>query len=180
MALFGFLGFLVSYAMRVNLSLAIVSMVKHNSTSKIGRPVLETCSELIPNTTTESPILSLVNSHSLVEDPDGEFDWDGEDQGIILGAFFWGYVLTQVPGGILAERIGGKWPFGLGMLVTAVFSLATPFAARTGKGALIAVRIIQGFGEVCTLSWKNYVCLSMERGCGVIILITCHLLTNNT
>jgi ACS family sodium-dependent inorganic phosphate cotransporter-like MFS transporter 5 len=49
---------------------------------------------------------------------------------------------------MLAERIGGKWPFGIGMLVTAIFSLATPVAARSGKGALIFVRIVQGLGEV--------------------------------
>lgn len=49
---------------------------------------------------------------------------------------------------MLAERIGGKWPFGIGMLITAIFSLATPIAARSGKGALIFVRIIQGLGEV--------------------------------
>ena len=43
---------------------------------------------------------------------DGEFDWDKETQGIILGAFFWGYLLTQIPGGWLAERVGGKGVFG--------------------------------------------------------------------
>ena len=28
--------------------------------------------------------------------------------------FFYGYVLTQVPGGRLAELFGGKWLFGIG------------------------------------------------------------------
>ena len=30
--------------------------------------------------------------------------------------FFYGYVLTQVPGGRLAEKVGGKWLFGGGVL----------------------------------------------------------------
>ena len=30
----------------------------------------------------------------------------GDDQGVILGMFFYGYVLTQLPGGRLAEIIG--------------------------------------------------------------------------
>lgn len=49
---------------------------------------------------------------------------------------------------MLSERIGGKWPFGIGMLITAIFSLLTPWAARTSKAVLIVVRVIQGFGEV--------------------------------
>ena len=43
----------------------------------------------------------------------GEFDWDPETQGLILGCFFYGYSLTHVPGGILAERYGGKWFMGM-------------------------------------------------------------------
>ena len=30
--------------------------------------------------------------------------------------FFYGYVLTQLPGGRLAEIVGGKWLFGVGGL----------------------------------------------------------------
>jgi hypothetical protein len=30
-----------------------------------------------------------------------DFDWDAEEQGIILGAFFYGYIVTQVPGTFL-------------------------------------------------------------------------------
>ena len=29
--------------------------------------------------------------------------------------FFYGYVLTQLPGGRLAEIVGGKWLFGVGV-----------------------------------------------------------------
>ena len=39
---------------------------------------------------------------------------DVNDQGVILGMFFYGYVLTQLPGGRLAEIVGGKWLFGVG------------------------------------------------------------------
>ena len=37
-------------------------------------------------------------------------------KGFILGAFFYGYVVTQLPGGRLAETIGGKWLYGIGTL----------------------------------------------------------------
>lgn len=69
-------------------------------------------------------------------------------QGIILGSFFWGYIITQLPGGRWAELVSGKWLFGLGVLCTAVFTILTPIAARLGVGYLIAVRILEGLGEV--------------------------------
>ena len=42
---------------------------------------------------------------------------------MILGAFFYGYVITQIPGGYLAEKFGGKWLFGLGTCITGHISL---------------------------------------------------------
>ena len=112
------------YAMRVNLSVAIVYMVNNTAIHQ--------------------------NSSS----PDGPFVWDEAEQGIILGMFFYGYVLTQLPGGRLAELFGGKWLFGVGVLVTAVFTLLTPLAASYAKHhnlyLLYAVRIIEGLGEGVT------------------------------
>ena len=77
----------------------------------------------------------------------GEFGWSTEQQGWILGAFYYGYVLTQFPGGYLAEKYGGKWPFGLGVFLTAVLTLLTPVAARAGIGYLIGLRVMEGICE---------------------------------
>jgi ACS family sodium-dependent inorganic phosphate cotransporter-like MFS transporter 5 len=79
---------------------------------------------------------------------EGAFTWDAEEQGIILGAFFYGYVITQIPGGYLAEKYGGKWLFGVGTLVTAILTLLTPLAAKAGSGVFISVRVLMGLGEV--------------------------------
>ena len=76
------------------------------------------------------------------------FDWDAQEQGIILGAFYYGYVVTQIPGGYMAEKYGGKWLFGIGIFITAVLTLLTPIAASSGVPVFIAVRIIEGLGEV--------------------------------
>ncbi|KAH6937066.1 hypothetical protein HPB50_025335 [Hyalomma asiaticum] len=89
---------------------------------------------------------------------EGEFLWSPWTQGVVLGAFFYGYAATQMPGGWLAGRVGGKWPFGIGLLGTALGSLVTPAAARAhssfshdaGASALVAVRVLEGLGEGVT------------------------------
>lgn len=67
----------------------------------------------------------------------------------MLGAFFWGYIVTQIPGGILAERFGGKWVIGIGVLLCDLLCLISPVAARYGGSlALTAVRILTGLTQV--------------------------------
>lgn len=66
----------------------------------------------------------------------------------MLAAFFYGYLVTQLPGGWLAQKVGGKWVFGVGIVMTSVFTLLTPLAADTSVWVLVAVRILEGFFEV--------------------------------
>ena len=68
--------------------------------------------------------------------------------GWILSAFFYGYILTQIPGGWLAERVGGKWVFGVGVVMTSLLTLLTPLAAFTNIWLLVTVRVLEGFFEV--------------------------------
>ncbi|GIY46235.1 hypothetical protein CEXT_627551, partial [Caerostris extrusa] len=77
-----------------------------------------------------------------------KYDWSTETQGLILSSFYYGYVVTQLPGGILCgERLGAKWIFGAGVMITSSLYLLIPLAASWGVGALIAIRILQGLGE---------------------------------
>ena len=58
-------------------------------------------------------------------------------------------MITQVPGGWLAERYGGKMIYSVGILMTAVLTLLTPTAADISVWALVALRVAEGFFEVC-------------------------------
>lgn len=79
------------------------------------------------------------------------YDWDQALQGLVLGSFYIGYVITHVPGGILAERFGGKYTLALGILSTAIFTCLTPMAVNYGGStALIILRILMGLGEGTT------------------------------
>jgi ACS family sodium-dependent inorganic phosphate cotransporter len=44
--------------------------------------------------------------------------WDEQYQGLILSSFYFGYVVTHIPGGILSEKYGGKWPLAIGLLIS--------------------------------------------------------------
>jgi len=47
----------------------------------------------------------------------------------------------------MADRFGGKWIYGGGILLSSVVTLLTPAAARTHIGVLIALRVLTGLGE---------------------------------
>lgn len=73
-----------------------------------------------------------------------------------MSSFYWGYILTHVPGGLLAEKFGGKHTLGFGIFSTAIFTLLTPIAVVWGDShALIVLRALMGFGEGVTLPAVN-------------------------
>lgn len=79
---------------------------------------------------------------------DGEFDWNKSTQGLVLGAFFWGYLITQIPGGWIAAKFGGKRVFGWCMFTCALSTLLMPVAARVSPIFLMVLRFIAGLGQV--------------------------------
>lgn len=94
-------------------------------------------------------VISVMITEKFFQDSsNGEFDWDGRVQGLILGSFFWGYIATQIPAGILAEKYSGKHVFGLGIFLASLFTLFTPLAARYSANALIIMRVLIGLSEV--------------------------------
>ncbi|CAG0884828.1 unnamed protein product [Darwinula stevensoni] len=121
-AVLAFLGFCNVYMLRVNLSIAIVAMTNNHTIS-------------LPD-----------NSVAIVQD----FDWDSKMRGIILSSFFYGYIMTQIPGGYLSARLGGRLLFGLGIFMTGLFTLLTPLVARISVGLLITIRILEGLFEGVT------------------------------
>lgn len=95
--------------------------------------------------------------HTVTRFQNAEFDWSETLQGHILGSFYYGYVVAQIPGGILAQKYGGKHVFGIGILLTGILTLLTPIAARMGPGYMITVRVLEGIGEVSDI--KTYIIL---------------------
>ncbi|KHJ81239.1 hypothetical protein OESDEN_19075 [Oesophagostomum dentatum] len=80
----------------------------------------------------------------------GEFEWSKTVQGHILGAFFWGYLGSQVLGGYLASRFGGKRVILACVLGSSLLTLASPVAARTNAYLLAGLRVAVGFLQGAT------------------------------
>ncbi|RZB39500.1 inorganic phosphate cotransporter [Asbolus verrucosus] len=145
LGLMGFLAVVNAYTMRVSLSIAITEMVVPSNKSQHYDPnacVVEDDSD----------------STSTVTNPDKLYDWDETTQGLILSAFYWGYAITHLPGGILAEKFGGKYTLGLGILSTAFFTLITPWVINISDGnwiVLVILRLIEGLGEGTTYPALN-------------------------
>ena len=69
------------------------------------------------------------------------------DVGLALGAFFMGYICTQVTGGWLALRYGPKLVLTFAVFFWSVSTLLTPWAASGSLGLLVTARIAIGLGE---------------------------------
>jgi ACS family sodium-dependent inorganic phosphate cotransporter len=76
-----------------------------------------------------------------------QFGWSDTQRGLVLSSFFVGYLVTQVLGGWLAGKIGGKSVLGFGVLWWSLFTLLTPMSALASFPILIAARILMGVGE---------------------------------
>ena len=68
-------------------------------------------------------------------------------QGLVLSSFFLGYALTQILGGQLSDRLGGKRVLAGGVALWSFFTFILPYAAAAGTVPLIATRILLGVGE---------------------------------
>lgn len=77
-----------------------------------------------------------------------EFDWKESTIGLIDSSFFWGYLVTQVPGGFLAAKYPANRVFGTAIACSAALNILIPAATGVGVGAIIFVRVMQGLIEV--------------------------------
>jgi ACS family sodium-dependent inorganic phosphate cotransporter len=74
------------------------------------------------------------------------FDWNEQTQNLVLSSFFWGYVVTQIPGGMIAQRWGAQRLLGLAVGFCALLTLLIPMAATYGEYPFVcACRVFCGF-----------------------------------
>ncbi|KAM3924118.1 vesicular glutamate transporter 3 [Leptodactylus fuscus] len=116
------LGFCISFGIRCNLGVAIVEMVNNSTVYVDGKPEIQ----------------------------EAQFNWDPETVGLIHGSFFWGYIVTQIPGGFIANKLAANRVFGAAIFLTSILNMLIPSAANVHYGCVISVRVLQGLVEGVT------------------------------
>ncbi|GFY44209.1 putative inorganic phosphate cotransporter [Trichonephila inaurata madagascariensis] len=133
-----FFGFFQINLFRLVTSVSVVAMVNNTAVD----------SHKNSNATVVSCPFNVSNSeeNDLPENT-GEFDWSPAMQGYVLGAGFLGYVVTQMPGGMLAESYGAKLTVVGGLFISSLAHFLSPFAAWSSVYLLIAMQLIRGIGQ---------------------------------
>ncbi|XP_066967806.1 sialin-like isoform X2 [Macrobrachium rosenbergii] len=164
LASLAFLGFVNLFMVRVNLSVAIVAMVQPpNVTEDVQAQCLLDAQEhrresraddlgtgpglfTLNNLTSRYPSLES-------QDANGLLPWNEMTQGLILGSYYYGYALTQIVGGRLAELYGTRWVFGGCIFGGALCTLLSPLMAKLHYAGLIFLRVLLGL--VGAMSWPS-------------------------
>ncbi|ELK10342.1 Vesicular glutamate transporter 3 [Pteropus alecto] len=126
------LGFCISFGIRCNLGVAIVEMVNNSTVYVDGKPEIQTA----------------------------QFNWDPETVGLIHGSFFWGYIVTQIPGGFISNKFAANRVFGAAIFLTSTLNMFIPSAARVHYSCVMCVRILQGLVEFKFLRRLQGLCFS--------------------
>ncbi|XP_069132032.1 vesicular glutamate transporter 1-like isoform X1 [Argopecten irradians] len=143
-------GFIISFGIRCNMGVAIVTMTK-NGTNEDNHLVQR-----------KQQLEQMGNSTNMTIPPQlPEFNWTPETIGVVDSSFFWGYIVTQIPGGYLASRVPANRIFGLAIGFSAFLNLLLPGAAQVHYGLVMAVRILQGLVEgvtypACHGIWRHW------------------------
>ncbi|PKU85398.1 probable anion transporter 6, chloroplastic isoform X1 [Dendrobium catenatum] len=75
-----------------------------------------------------------------------QFGWNSSTAGLVQSSFFWGYALSQLPGGWLAKLFGGRKVLEVGVLSWSLATILVPNSAGFMPG-LVLSRILVGIGE---------------------------------
>lgn len=78
-----------------------------------------------------------------------ELPWDESMKSLVLSSFFWGYPLTQVFIGQMAQKYGAKYFLAGSLGLSAVLTLLTPVSATYGGVITMCInRMVQGMAQV--------------------------------
>ncbi|KAH9529084.1 hypothetical protein DERF_002994 [Dermatophagoides farinae] len=157
----------LSYTIRTNINITIVAMVLEDDERVNHTNVHESCpsnhvavsssssSDVInhlPLSLNESFVYNNVREHDNIVISYNEgglelFDWSESLQGTILGAYYYGYILTNFNGGQLAEWLGTRRLLTISMLLSSILTLLIPWAAFCHPWLLIMIRILTGVAQ---------------------------------
>ena len=87
--------------------------------------------------------------------------------GLLLGAFFYGYLVLQIPGGTILGRFGGKKVLGTAVFVSSILHILLPEIVRFNEDLFFIARISQGLALVSNMdnllgeTWGSFALLCL-------------------
>lgn len=168
-----FFGFGVNYMLRININIAIVEMVKYNSSYDVQTECVE-CKEFMQQLKKTNTIQSIkANNNSLPVcgkcnqstnllerknithsvQKKKQCNWDEYQQNLILSSYYWLHWATQIPGGILALHFGPKRVFGLSNFLVGLLTFFVPISVSSDYHMLVILRLAQGL--IAGVSWPT-------------------------
>ncbi|KAK6631155.1 hypothetical protein RUM43_014251 [Polyplax serrata] len=71
-------------------------------------------------------------------------EWNENKFSLFMGAFYWSYWATELPGGILAQKFGGKRIMGICITAASLLNFLLPFACHNSFLLASIIRALQG------------------------------------
>ncbi|XP_036368725.1 sialin-like [Octopus sinensis] len=128
-----FMTVLLLHTLRVDLGIAFACMLKTSNSSlqELNHTgIKEECpgsENHLPNKTFE-----------------GEFEWSNSLQSQMLAGYFYGYTVTNIFGGMLADKYGSKNVLGFSIISASILALLHPSLSRISGYFTLALRILTG------------------------------------
>uniref|UniRef100_A0A1I8QB07 Major facilitator superfamily (MFS) profile domain-containing protein n=1 Tax=Stomoxys calcitrans TaxID=35570 RepID=A0A1I8QB07_STOCA len=154
LAVFGSIGMAIVYGLKVNLSVAMVAMLNHTAVGhgSHGGASHTNGSSNLTNSDVEIclPPGGEDGTNANATATDGPFVWSEPLQGTLLSCYFWGYIISQIPGARVAENFSAKWVMLFSVGINVVCTLLTPVLTKLHYSGLIAMRVLEGVGGGAT------------------------------
>lgn len=112
-----------SYMLRVNFSIIIIAMTKSSDVTNVTEQL---------------------NGSITQNENDNTFNWSKTEQGLLLSAYFYGYIFPNLLGGFLSERFGGRRVIFFGIVLSAIVTGLSPLAANNNFIYMFISRLVLG------------------------------------
>jgi MFS transporter, ACS family, solute carrier family 17 (sodium-dependent inorganic phosphate cotransporter), other len=114
-----FMASFTSYMLRVNFSIIIIAMTK--------------------------PAENVTAIGNFSDDGNFDhFDWSKKEQGLLLSAYFYGYIFPNLLGGVLSQKFGGRIVIFIAMFLSAIITGLSPLAASDNFIFMFGSRVVLG------------------------------------
>ncbi|CAL1533545.1 unnamed protein product [Lymnaea stagnalis] len=143
------LSFVINTIPKNTTPIAIVCMVRPRSGETLGvgstNATTIGVTEGVLGSQMEGALSAAVQRNTTGEKGDDfEFDWDSKTVGLVLSAFSFTSWVGPFFGNMVRGYLGNKWTMTLLTLGSALTTLLSPPAARTGPNVLVGLRVISG------------------------------------